>query len=233
VLPEPLGEYRDEVRILSHLGDEQTVTVKPGERPSGSCDVAVLIRTVTYDRGTARFGLDTIGLPKAGDEAPRCKRARPGLALLVQGLEGLEASEVRIRVDGMLQTPEAYLESKGVSFDLPPDEVPTEVASKVVSAGAAEQALGRHVTTWPRALLSVDPWYYDASGRVRQEGEVEVEVIVGTDGRVYQPKVRTGMGASHERAVLRVFPLWRFEPARREAGPVGARILLNPALRIF
>jgi TonB family protein len=233
VLPEPLGEYPNEVRILRHPGDEQTVKVKLGERRSGSCDVAVHIRSVTYDEGTARFALDTIGLPKAGDEAPRCKRARPGLALLVEGLEGLDASEVRTQVDGMLQTPEAYLESKGVSFDLAPGEVPDEIASKVVYAGETEQGLGRQVTAWPRVLLSVDPWYYDSSGRVRQEGEVEVEVIVGADGRVYRPDVRTGMGSNHERAVLRVFPLWRFEPARRETGPVGARILLQPVLRIF
>ncbi len=234
VLPEPLGEYPNEVRILRHLGDEQTVKVKPGERRSGSCDVAVHIRSVTYDEGTARFALDTIGLPKTGDEAPpRCKRARPGLALLVEGLEGVDASEARTRVDGMLQTPEAYLESKGVSFELAPGEAPTEVASKVVYAGDAEQGLGRQVTAWPRMLLSVDPWYYDASGRVRQEGEIEVEAVIGTDGRVYQPDVRTGMGSDHERAVLRVFSLWRFEPARREAGPVGARILLHPVLRIF
>jgi len=233
VLPAPLGEYPGELRILRHVGDDRTVKVKPGERRTGSCDVAVHIRVVTFEKGTARFSLDTIGLPKADGQAPRCPRAQPGLALLVEGLEGVDASEARTRVDEMLQTPEAYLKAKGVTFDLPPGEVPTEVASKVVSAGAAEQGLGRLVTAWPRALLTVDPWYYDASGRVRQEGEVEVEVVVGTDGRIHQPRVTTGMGSSHERAVLRALPLWRFEPARREAGPLGARILLQPVLRIF
>lgn len=58
-------------------------------------------------------------------------------------------------------------------------------------------------------------------------------MVVGTDGRIHQPRVTTGMGSSHERAVLRALPLWRFEPARREAGPLGARILLQPVLRIF
>ena len=233
VLPEPLGEYPGELRILRHAGDTQKITVKPGERRASSCDVAVHIRAVTLEKGTARFALDTVGLPKAGGQAARCERARPGLALFVEGLAGVDAPEVRTRVDEVLQTPKAYLESKGVAFDLPPDDVPTEIASKVPSAGATEHDLGREVTAWPRMLLSVDPWYHDSSGRVRQEGEVEVEVIVGTDGRVHDPRVRTGMGSSHERAVLRALPLWRFEPARRKTGPLGARILLQPILRIF
>ena len=233
VLPEPLGEYPGELRILRHADDKQKITVKPGERRTSSCDVAVYIRAVTLDEGTARFALDTVGLPKVDGQAPRCPRAQPGLALFVEGLAGVDATEVRARVDGILQTPEAYLESKGVAFDLPPGDVPAEVASKIASAGATEHDLGREVTAWPRLLLSVDPWYHDSSGRVRQEGEVEVEVIVGTDGRTHEPRVKTGMSSSHERAVLRALPLWRFEPARRESGPLGARISLRPVLRIY
>jgi TonB family protein len=234
MLPEPFGEYPGEVRILPGVGDDQTIRVEPGKpRKAGSCDLAVHIRSVTLDEGRARFALDTIGLPQVGGQPGRCPKARPGLALFVEGVEGVAASEVRTRVDDVLQTPEIYLGSKGIAFDRPPGEVPTEIASQVPSAGATEQGLGRHVTAWPRALLSVDPWYHDSSGRVRQEGQVEVEVVVGTDGRAYEPRIRTGMGSSHEHAVLRVLPLWRFEPARREGGPVAARILLHPALRIF
>jgi TonB family protein len=234
MLPEPFGEYPGGVRVLPRVGDDQTIRVEPGKpRKTGPCDLAVQIRSVTLDNGAARFALDTIGLPRVGGQTARCPKARPGRALIVEGLEGVAASEVRARVDEVLQTPETYLGSKGLTFDLPPGEVPTEIASQVPSAGAAELGLGRRVTAWPRALLSVDPWYHDPSGRVRQEGEVEVEVVVGTDGRAYGPRVRTGMGSTHEQAVLRVLPLWRFEPARREGGPVAARILLHPALRIF
>jgi hypothetical protein len=136
-------------------------------------------------------------------------------------------------VDRLLQTPEAYLESQGVAFDLSPGDAPTEVASREVHAPADEKTLGRQIETWPEVLLSVDPWYHHGSDRIRQEGEVKVEAIVGTDGRIHTPQVKTGMGDPHQRAVLRVLPLWRFEPARGADGPVGARILLSPILRIF
>jgi len=234
VLPDPLGEYTGELRIIRHAGDKQTVKARPGERPAGTCELAVRVRAVTFEKGTARFSLDTIGLPKVKGQAARCKRAQPGLLLLVEGLTELaDAQIVRERVDEVLWTPEGYLESKGITFDLPPADAPAKVASREVFSGTTEQTLGRQVSVWPQELLSVDPWYYDASGRIRQEGEIEMDVVVGTDGRLHEPNVRTGLSSSHQRAVLRVLPLWRFEPARQKDEPVGAPIVLRPILRIF
>lgn len=233
-LPDPLGEYTGELRVIRHAGDKQTVKARPGERPSGTCDLAVRVRAVTFEKGTARFSLDTIGLAKVKGQAAQCKRAQPGLMLLVEGLtEVADGEAVRERVDAVLWTPESYLESKGITFELPAADGPPKVASREAFAGTTEQTLGRQVSVWPQVLLSVDPWYYDASGRIRQEGEIELDAVVGTDGRLHEPNVRTGLGSSHQRAVLGVLPLWRFEPARLKDEPVGARILLHPILRIF
>ncbi len=234
VLPEPLGEYTGELRILRHEDGKKTLKARPGETPSGGCHVAVQVRAVALEKGTARFSLDTVGLPKVRGQATRCRKAQPRLTLIVEGLAaGADPSTVRARLDTMLQTPEGYLETKGVEFDRSPGEVPTEVASREVFSGTTEQNLGRLVTAWPEVLLSVDPWYYDSSGRLRQEGEVELEAVVGTNGRLHEPRVRTGLSSSYERTVLRVLPLWRFEPARRGEEPIGARILLRPIFRIF
>jgi hypothetical protein len=233
-LPEPLAEYQGEIRILRNAGEEQKVQVGTVEDLTGGCDVAVHVRTVALDGGRARFSLNNIGLPKVKGRRSPCEQARPGLLLFVEGLdEGAGPDAVRSRVDRMLQTPEAYLKSKGVAFDLPPGEAPVEVASREVHAPGDEKTRGRQVRAWPEVLLSVDPWYYHGSGRIRQEGEIQLEAIVGTDGRIHSPRVRTGMGESHELAVLRVLPLWRFEPAQGPDGPVGARVLLSPILRIF
>ena len=111
--------------------------------------------------------------------------------------------------------------------------IPTRVASREVFASAQERTRGRRVTSWPKVLLSVEPWYRDPSGRVQHEGEVELEAIVGTDGRLHRPSLRTSLSTRHERAVLRVLPHWRFEPARRTDEPVGVRILLRPVLHIY
>lgn len=233
-LPAPLAEYEGEMRILLHQGDQKAVEARPGQALSGACDIAVHVRSVALDKGAARFSLDTVGLPKVRGQAADCKKAQPGLMLTVSGLTGAEApEELRARVDGLLQTPDSYLASKGVDFDLPQGEAPTVVASKEVFSGTDERTLGRQVSTWPQALLTVDPWYHHGSDRIHQEGEIELVAVVGTDGRLYDPEVKTGLSSSQQLAVLRVLPLWRFLPARGEDGAVGARVLLRPLLRVF
>ena len=234
VLPEPLGEYRGEIRLMNHTGEDREVETRAGVRPPGSCALAVRVHDVSFEKGTARFSLHTVGMPSVRGQEARCRKAQPGLQLRVTGLAEIsDEAEMRARVDELLMTPETYLESQGVTFDRPAAETPTELASREPHAPAPEKRLSRQVTVWPEAVLSVDPWHYQGSGAIRQEGEVELEVFVGTDGRLYEPRVRTGMSAPYEQAVLRVMPLWRFEPARTKDGPVGARLLLRPILRVF
>jgi hypothetical protein len=233
-LPAPLADYEGEVRILPSGGDQKEVELRAGQAPTGSCDLAVHVRQVAVDEDRVRFSLDTVGLPKVKGRAAACKGARPGILLTLRGLVGNDDPDaVRAGVDAVLQTPDAYLSSKGVAFDLPEGEAPTEVASREVFSGTEERSRGRRVSVWPQPLLAVDPWYHHGSDRIHQEGEVELVAVVGTDGRLYDPKVRTGLSSSQELAVLRVLPLWRFEPARGEDGAMAARLLLRPLLRIF
>jgi hypothetical protein len=233
-LPAPLAEYEGEVRILVSGGDERGIELRGGQVPTGACDLAVHVRQVAVDEDRVRFSLDTVGLPKVKGVAASCKGARPGLLLTLRDLVGQDDPDaVRSRVDAVLQTPEAYLSSKGVTFDLPEGDAPTEVASREVFSGSEERSRGRLVRVWPQPLLTVDPWYHTGSDRIHQEGEVELVAVVGGDGRLYDAKVRTGLSASQELAVLRVLPLWRFEPARGEDGAMAARQLLRPLLRVF
>jgi len=46
-----------------------------------------------------------------------------------------------------------------------------------------------------------------------------VNAIVGTDGRLHQPQVRTPLSDAHASCALRPLPLWRFTPARLATSP--------------
>ena len=70
-------------------------------------------------------------------------------------------------------------------------------------------------------------------GRARYERLVDFEAVVGTDGRLHRPRVRTSLDPAHESAVLSTLPLWRCEPARGADAPVGARIPLQLVLRVY
>ena len=86
---------------------------------------------------------------------------------------------------------------------------------------------------WPRPLLSVEALYHDASGRARHERLVGIEAVVGSDGRSYRPQVKSSIDRAHQEAIETALQLWRFEPARRADGPLGARVALEVPLRVY
>ena len=110
---------------------------------------------------------------------------------------------------------------------------PREIASPDVLAPAPEAGLGRKVTAWPKLLLSVSPYAHAPSGRLRQESEVEFDAVVGTDGRVHEPRIKTALSSAHQDLVLGALSRWRYEPAHTASAPVAARISSRLALRLY
>ncbi len=232
-LPDLLKPYDGALRILRHKGDQRSVTIKAGETPAGTCDLAVKIRSVAFEGGVARFSLDSVGLPRVGEKRARCKKLQPGLQLTLTGFPGGGVTpEVTARIDEVLQTPEAYLQSKGTAFDRKAGSLPTEVASNLNDGSESERRLARSVNAWPRPLLTVDATYRDA-GRAGHERLVAFDAIVGTDGRLYKPNVKASIDRAHEAALQNAFALWRVEPARRSDGPLGARVAFEGVLRVY
>jgi len=195
----------------------------------------VRVRSAAFDKDTARFALETVGVPRLHNHAADCRKLQPQVDLVIAGLTAsAPPAEVNARVDAVLQTAEAYLGASGVRFDraatAPPDEVatPTEVV-----ASPEEHVLGRQVTAWPQPLLCVDPWYRDPSGKVKYQGQIDMDAVVGSDGRLYRPRFKTSLSDLHQTAVVRSLPLWRFEPARRGPATVAARVAVQPVLYIY
>jgi hypothetical protein len=233
-LPDLLRPYEGDLRLLPHKGDERALTLPLGQGPTGSCDVAVRIRSVALDKGTVRFALETVGLPKVGERRATCKRLEPGLQLSFTGVPaGSVTSDVTAAIDKVLLTPDAYLRAKGVAFDRAPAQAPSEMASQLPDANDGERRLARAVVAWPQPLLSVEGTYRDPSGRVRFERLVQAEGVVGTDGRLYQPHVKGSPDRRHEEALMTALRFWRFEPARKADGPLAARVPLELVFRVY
>jgi hypothetical protein len=229
---DPLRPYVGDVRVLRAKADQKSVTVGAKDRLSGECDMAVRVRSAAFQKRGALFALETIGRPAVGGREPRCRAIQPAIQLLVGGLTPASA-DVATRVNAVLMTPEAYLISKGVAFDRPVTETVKEIASPDIHSAAAEAVLGRKVKAWPKVLLSVSPYVHAPSGRLRQESEVEFDAVVGTDGRVHDPKLKTTLSEAHQSVVLSALSRWRYEPARLTDTPVAARISSRLNLRIY
>jgi hypothetical protein len=233
-LPDLLRPYEGTLRVLPGRADEKALTLKPADVLTGACDVAVKVRGVAFDKGTVRFSLESVGQPRVGDRRPRCKELQPGMQLVFTGLDpDAVTTKTTTRIDAALLTPEEYLHRKGGSFDRPQAAAPAEVASQLPDANDGERRLARAVVAWPRPLLSVEALYHDASGRGLHERLVGVEAVVGTDGRVYRPVVKASIDRAHEAALQTALQMWRFDPARRGDGPLGARVPLEVPLRVY
>jgi hypothetical protein len=229
---DPLRAYVGDVRLLRAKADEARVKVDPKRALTGSCDMAVRVRAARFDKEGALFSLETIGRPRLAVGEGRCRNIQPGIQLLFAGLSARSADLVP-RIDAVLQTPEAYLAAHGVKFDRPAAALPRDVASPDAAGRPAEAVLGRKVTAWPKVLLSVHPAVHDLSGRVRQESELDFDAVVGTDGRLHDPVVGTGLNPAHKEAVMVALSRWRYEPAHTADGVVAARVSSHVALRVY
>lgn len=233
-LPDLLRPYEGALRILPHQGDLKALTLKAGQSLAGTCDVAVRVGSLAFADTTARFALEVVGLPRVGERRVSCKRLEPTIELQLTGLPaGPVTADTTALIDAVLLTPEGYLKAKGTAFDRPAATAPSEVASQLPDASESERRLSRGVLAWPRPLLSVDAAHRDPSGKARHERLVGFEAVVGSDGRLYKPQVKLSLDRAHEAAIQNALSFWRFEPARRSDGPLGARVPLEIALRVY
>jgi hypothetical protein len=119
-----------------------------------------------------------------------------------------------------------------VRFDRPVVGEETAVASQESDANESERRLGRLVTSWPKVLLSVESLLRDPARRIHQQGEVEFVAVVGSDGRLRHPVVKTSLDEKHEALVKQAVGIWLLDPARQGDRPVAARVMLRTALTI-
>jgi hypothetical protein len=229
-LPDFLNAYVGQRRVLLGEGEARTITRGKGTATAkGACDVAVEIQRVTLGASGLRLAVETLGAPRIGGAraGKGCSKVPHFRNVDVDGVSaGTPPDQVAAALDPLLATPEAYLTSHGTPFDLAAAKSVPKVAARPAPQGDDEERrLGRQVTTWPKPQLSVDPVYYDLSGKSHYQSELAFDAIVGPDGRLYQPQLRTGLGQSHEQLVLRALSLWRYEPARNKGGePVAAHV---------
>jgi hypothetical protein len=230
-----LAPYVGQQRVLRFQGDQARVEVKKKDRPQlpGACDAAVHVRSAVMEKAGPRLALETIGTTATEKGRPRCRQIPTTIALTMTGFGG-DTNSIVGRLDQVLPTPEGYLRAYGIPFDRPAGTEPALAASSPDQSQASDQErrLEGRLTVRPRRLFWVDPIYRDPRGAVKYEGEVEIEGVVGADGRLYRTRVRGSLDKAHVAAIQRVLPMWRFEPARTGNDLTPAHVLSRLAFRI-
>jgi hypothetical protein len=165
-------------------------------------------------------------LVRRGAHQERCGNDQADITLSVSGFDpAARTADLEGGLADVLQTPEEYLRAHAVKFDAP--------AAAAASAQAAAAMPDHQLTRKPTRLLWVDAITRDPRGKIHHEAEVEFDAVVGPDGRLREPHLSTGLSEEHEKRILRVLPLWRFDPARKGADPAAARVSERMVFRIF
>jgi hypothetical protein len=225
--PDLLKDFVGQTLILRHLGDERSVDVQQNGLASlkGDCDTVVDVTSGKLDRGTVRFALQTLGRPRLAARGPhqdKCAHDQPQVQLTVAGFApDASGTDLGTALGHVLQTPDAYLAAHGVPFDLKADSKPA----------AATPA--RLLTSPPERLLWADVTRQDPSRHLRFESEVEVEGLVGPDGRFSNGSVLSGLSNEQEESVKHLLPIWRFQPGRKGTDPVAVVVRQRLVLRIY
>jgi len=226
--PDALSGLVGQTLVLRHVGNTPKPVLKRSELAglAGECDVVVKVREARFDRGNAALTLDMLGRPRLARRGAREERCGDDQAQTVLTVSGFDPAapnaDLEAGLGPILQTPEAYMRARGVTFDIPAGKAP------------GEPAPDHRVTVKPLRLFWVDAVRPDPARRVRHEGEVEIEGVVGIDGRLYDGRVLSGLGGSgDEQRVLALLPLWRFEPGRQDTSLVPVKVKERTVFRIY
>jgi hypothetical protein len=232
---DPLRQLVGQKLILRHFGDRKDVVAKPGESRKGTCDVAVTVTDAAAVPDGARLVLSSLGRVRVGD-APtvgRCGRLASPIALTLKGINVSRPEEWRPFLATILAPSEAYLTSHGRNFKYAAEPEPKIFANRSPVTDDEGRRLATRVTAWPKPLLAVEPAVASPGGKVHHEGEVEFSAVVGADGRVFKPHVKTSLNDEHTHHVASVLTLWRFEPAREGDRAVPALYEGRTVFRIY
>ena len=134
-----------------------------------------------------------------------------------------------------IETPPPYVPPPEIAIDIPMDSGPTTAISNVTSERpvaapppvAAPKPVERNVVKTPpstqgRGAKITQPEYPPAARRAGEEGTVQLQVLVLSNGRAGEVKVArsSGFPKLDEAAINEVKRNWRFVPGKEDGKPV-------------
>ncbi len=212
--------------IFLQFGDADKTKLKKNDltKVKISCDLVVQIKEASQHKDKVSIAWEQIGTPSLwGKNVPRACRdnmSHDAGTLVITGFAPDETEDsLAASLSKILQTPEQYLATAGIIFDLPAEP---DILGMVPFA-----------PEFPKALLSVDPAFSEEARKSKYMGTLVVTFYVGTDGRVHRPTIPRPPGMGLDQQVLNVLPLWRFRPAHNADKPVPASLQTEISFNLY
>ena len=214
--------------IMLQFGDSDRTKIKKSDlhKVKISCDIVVQIKEMRQGADKIDFAWEQIGTPsiwgKNFSHTCRDNNYHDKGTLTITGFAPDETTDsIVASVSKVLQTPEQYLATAGIMFNLPaePD---------------IQGALPREPpSTGPKPLFIVDPAFSEEARKSKYRGTVVVIFYVGRDGRAHRPRISRPLGMGLDQKALDVVSLWRFQPAHKLDQAVPAPLNMEISFNLY
>lgn len=107
-------------------------------------------------------------------------------------------------------------------------------AAKAVGAEYGEEVFEiRDGISPPRVKYQTEPEFPEGERRKHRQGQVTIRAIVGTDGRIHEPRVIRSMNPEFDQRALTTINQWIFEPAVKDGRPVAVYTTVEMEFRLY
>jgi len=85
----------------------------------------------------------------------------------------------------------------------------------------------------PRAIYTPEPEFSEEARKAKYQGVVVLTIVVGTDGRVYSPRVLRSLGMGLDEKAVEGVKTWKFDAARKDGHPVAVEMNVEVAFNLY
>jgi TonB family protein len=85
----------------------------------------------------------------------------------------------------------------------------------------------------PSPVQKVEPQYTEEARAAKLQGTVVLQVVIGTDGRVHDPRIVRGLGLGLDQNAIESISQWQFKPAVKDGQPVKVLATIEVNYRLM
>jgi TonB family protein len=85
----------------------------------------------------------------------------------------------------------------------------------------------------PRAIYTPEPEFSEEARKAKYQGVVVLNIIVGTDGRVHNPRVVRSLGMGLDEKAIEGVKTWKFDPSKKDGRSVAVEMNIEVAFNLY
>jgi TonB family protein len=85
----------------------------------------------------------------------------------------------------------------------------------------------------PRALYTPEPEFSEEARKAKYQGVVVLNIIVGPDGRVHNPRVVRSLGMGLDEKAIEGVKTWKFDPSKKDGRAVAVEMNIEVAFNLY